>query len=55
MTVAAVPNYMGNSFTDAPPGHRFGLYFDRPVIVLGFISMPGISTGKSRTPRNARF
>ncbi|HUM95555.1 MAG TPA: type III-B CRISPR module RAMP protein Cmr6 [Candidatus Competibacter sp.] len=28
MTVAAVPNYMGNSFTDAPPGHRFGLYFD---------------------------
>ena len=28
MAVAAVPNYMGCDFTDAPPGHRFGLYFD---------------------------
>lgn len=28
MAVAAVPNYMGCDFTDVPPGHRFGLYFD---------------------------
>ncbi len=28
MAVAAVPNYMGCDFTDAPLGHRFGLYFD---------------------------
>lgn len=28
MAVAAVPNYMGCDFTDAPPGHRFGLYFN---------------------------
>lgn len=25
---AAVPNYVGQDFSDAPPGHRFGLYFD---------------------------
>lgn len=24
---AAVPNYVGTSFGDCPPGHRFGLYF----------------------------
>lgn len=28
MTIAAIPNYMGRDFTDTPPGHRFGLYFD---------------------------
>ncbi len=28
MAVAAVPSYMGCDFTDAPPGHHFGLYFD---------------------------
>jgi CRISPR-associated protein Cmr6 len=27
MAVAAVPEYVGNHFDDAPPGHRFGLYF----------------------------
>jgi CRISPR-associated protein Cmr6 len=26
--VAAVPEYVGNSFAEAPPGHRFRLYFD---------------------------
>lgn len=25
---AAVPNYIGQDFANAPPGHRFGLYFD---------------------------
>ncbi len=25
---AAIPNYIGQDFNDAPPGHRFGLYFD---------------------------
>ncbi|MFQ5745452.1 MAG: RAMP superfamily CRISPR-associated protein [Acidobacteriota bacterium] len=25
---AAVPQYVGTSFNDAPPGHRFRLYFD---------------------------
>lgn len=25
---AAVPDYVGQDFSDAPPGHRFGLYFD---------------------------
>lgn len=25
--IAAVPAYIGNNFADAPPGHRFGLYF----------------------------
>ena len=27
MGIAAVPRYMGQDFTGAPPGHRFGLYF----------------------------
>lgn len=27
MGIAAVPNYLGQDFTGAPPGHRFGLYF----------------------------
>ena len=27
MAVAAVPRYLGQDFTGAPPGHRFGLYF----------------------------
>jgi len=27
MPQAAVPSYMGQDFTDTPPGHRFGLYF----------------------------
>lgn len=27
MPLAAVPNYLGQDFQDAPPGHRFGLYF----------------------------
>jgi len=26
--VAAVPDYVGKSFAEAPPGHRFRLYFD---------------------------
>lgn len=25
---AAVPDYVGRDFTEAPPGHRFGLYFN---------------------------
>lgn len=24
----ALPTYLGNDFSDCPPGHRFGLYFD---------------------------
>ncbi|MFZ1640083.1 MAG: type III-B CRISPR module RAMP protein Cmr6 [Candidatus Contendobacter sp.] len=27
MGIAAVPRYLGQNFTGAPPGHRFGLYF----------------------------
>ncbi|MDQ5911223.1 MAG: Type module protein Cmr6 [Pseudomonadota bacterium] len=27
MPLAAVPSYLGQNFQDAPPGHRFGLYF----------------------------
>ncbi|MCP5197798.1 MAG: type III-B CRISPR module RAMP protein Cmr6 [Gammaproteobacteria bacterium] len=27
MPQAAVPSYIGQDFNDAPPGHRFGLYF----------------------------
>lgn len=27
MGIAAVPRYLGQDFTGAPPGHRFGLYF----------------------------
>lgn len=27
MGIAAVPNYLGQDFNGAPPGHRFGLYF----------------------------
>ena len=28
MGIAAVPHYLGQDFNEAPPGHRFGLYFD---------------------------
>lgn len=28
MTRAAVPEYLGNDFTNAPPGHRFSLYLE---------------------------
>lgn len=27
MGIAAVPHYLGQDFSTAPPGHRFGLYF----------------------------
>ena len=27
MAIAALPNYVGHSFTDCPPGHKFNLYF----------------------------
>ena len=27
MGIAAVPRYLGQDFSGAPPGHRFGLYF----------------------------
>jgi len=26
--IAAAPRYLGTNFEDAPPGHRFGLYFE---------------------------